>query len=105
MFPFLDNDRTLAQPLQEVGGYLADRVPRHKADFCGQLRCPATGWLAKGSRTLVQEDSQRFACYLVKLGVHGFGREDSCLRQASPFCSKAWIALRTSWVAQPRLRW
>jgi hypothetical protein len=33
-----------------------------------------------------------------------FGREDSCLRHSKPLCSKAWIALRTVWVAQPRLR-
>jgi hypothetical protein len=33
-----------------------------------------------------------------------FGREDSCLRHSKPLCSKAWIALRTVWVAQPKLR-
>jgi len=32
-----------------------------------------------------------------------FGLNDSCVRHSKPFCSNEWIALRTVWVAQPRL--
>src|SRR5215469_12288761 len=73
-------------------------------DFCGQSQRPTTRRFARAVRGLWCNRA-RNASHLAwsNCAWTVLGREDSCLRHSKPFCSKAWIALRTVCVAQPRL--